>query len=78
MLHVSVLKDHHHKSLEQRINYLIRIPTRFIIIIKQMFFPKLFHILVEDGAYPKALDRYSVSQIYNFIIVSCSKLRNVY
>jgi len=57
-----VLKDNHHKSPEQ-INYLIRIPACFIVIIKQMFFPKLFHILVEDRAYPKALSRLSVSQI---------------
>jgi len=57
MLHVSILNNHHHKSLEQQLNYLIRIPARFIIIIKQMFFPKLFHILVEDRAYPKALSR---------------------
>jgi len=56
MLHVSILNDHH-KSLAQQINYLIRIPARFIVIIKQMFFPKLFHILVEDRAYPKALGR---------------------
>ena len=57
MLHVSILNDHHRRSLEQQLNYLIRIPTRFVVIIKQMFFPKLFHILVEDRAYPKALSR---------------------
>jgi len=53
----SILKDHHHKSLEQQINYLIGIPACFIVFIKQVFFSKLFHILVEDCAYPKALGR---------------------
>jgi hypothetical protein len=57
MLYVSVIKDHHHKILVHQINYLIRIPARFIIVIEQMFFPKLFHILVEDCAYPEALGR---------------------
>jgi len=37
-------------------NYLIRIPASFFIIVKEMFLSKLFDIPVEDWAYPEAYD----------------------